>query len=614
MNQSQDKKAARIAHPRRKLVAPAIFLGALVIVGMAATAWLGVKASVIKGQMDSALALIPQLKANMVGDRPTDAADHFEAIRSHTASARRAADDPVWTVASALPWIGTNFGAVSEIVRTADDVATFGVGPLVGVVDSLRWSSLLPSSAGTDLTSIQKASPKVAAAAHAVRVSANRLDAIDPTHLLPQVSEPLKRAKEQLQGVTSTLDAAADASKIAPAMLGSADKRSYLLMVQNNAEARASGGIPGALAVLTVDKGKLTLSNQTSATALGSMAPPLRVDDEQEQIYSARLGQFFQDVNLTPDFPTSARTAHAMWKMKTGQQVDGVVSIDPVALGYILQATGPVRLNDPELISLARRGLATELNSKNVVPTLLSEVYAKIEEPALQDAYFAGVAKELFSALADGRSDSKKIVAGIAKGAADGRVLVWSASADEESVIAKYPVSGSIAGPSISPAHFGVYFNDGTGAKMDYYVKRTVQLVEECPNGEYGQVKVRISSTNTAPMDAATSLSEYVTGGGAFGVPPGTVQSNIVAYGPVQAHVEKALADGKKIGFASHLHSGRPVGTVTVVLPPGKSSTVEFTFGKIVQHAEPKLTVTPTVQPLKDVVLSTIPKTCVPAA
>ena len=62
-----------------------------------------------------------------------------------------------------------------------------------------------------------------------------------------------------------------------------------------------------------------------------------------------------QDVNLTPDFPTAAATAQAMWERKTGQHVDGVLSLDPVALGYILDATGPVKITSPEL-SAAREG------------------------------------------------------------------------------------------------------------------------------------------------------------------------------------------------------------------------------------------------------------------
>ncbi|MDV8146995.1 DUF4012 domain-containing protein [Arthrobacter sp. B10-11] len=395
-------------------------------------------------------------------------------------------------------------------------------------------------------------------------------------------------------------------------MLGAQGPRNYLLMIQNSAEVRASGGIPGALAVLTLDQGKLSLGAQSSAGDVGVMRPTVSVDAEQQQIYSGRLGKYMQDVNLTPDFPTSASTAQAMWERKTGQRVDGVISVDPVALGYLLDATGPVKVKSPELLAIAGGGLPTELNGKNVVPTLLSDVYQNIQQPRLQDAYFAGVAQEIFKELSSGKADARGLVEGITRGTSEGRVLLWSGLASEQVIMTKYPLSGSIAGPSVSPAQFGVYFNDGTGAKMDYYVKRTVQLVEECTGDEYGQIKVRVTSTNTAPADAATSLPEYVTGGGIFGIAPGTVQTNVIAYGPVQAYIETVLVDGEKTDFAANRHSNRPVGSVTVTLAPGESSTVELTFGKIVQHAEPNLVVTPTVQPVKDVVLTTQPAECVP--
>jgi hypothetical protein len=596
---------------RRRLSIAATWIAAVLLITVAAAFWLGTRANIIKNELEATTLLIPQLKEDLAHDRTNEAAMAVDQLRLHTAAARDAAGDPLWTLASTIPGVGANFSAVAEVARTADDVTNLGLAPLVKVFSSLHWDSLLPSSTGVDLEPLRRATPSVSSAAHAVRSSAERLERIDAGALLPQVSEPLHLAREQLEAVTGALDASANASQLAPYMLGAESPRNYILMIQNNAEARSSGGIPGALAVITLDRGKMTLGAQSSAGDVGIMSPTLPVDEEQVQIYSGRLGKYLQDVNLTPDFPTAASTVQMMWKKKTGQNVDGVISIDPVALGYILDATGPVKISKPELLAMPG-GLPTELTGKNVVPTLLSDVYAKIEQPKLQDAYFAGVAQEIFAALSSGKGDAKALVDGLTRGTAEGRVLVWSGKTDEQAIIAKYPLSGSIAGPSVSPAQFGVYFNDGTGAKMDYYVKRTVQLVEECTADEYGQVKVRITSTNTAPADAATSLPAYVTGDGIFGVPPGTVRTNVIAYGPVQANVETAMVDGKKTDFAAHRHSNRPVGTVTVTLAPGQSSTVELTFGKIVQHTEPNLVVTPTLQPVKDVVLGTKPAECIP--
>lgn len=595
---------------RRRLVFFLASLGGASIVTIACAAWLGSKASEINSELTSATHLIFTLNGELALNNAEGATSAVHGIRNHTAAAKKAAEDPLWTLASAVPGLGLNFSAVAEVARSADDVASLGLAPLVKVYSSLNWEALIPGDSGIDLAPLEDASPSISAAAHAVGSSADRLRQIDTRRLLPQVAEPLTIARDQLQDLTGTLDAAADASKLAPAMLGSQRPRAYLLMIQNNAETRASGGIPGALAVLSVDKGKLSLGSQSSAAAVGAMSPIIPFDSEQQQIYSQRLGKYMQDVNLTPDFPTAASTAQAMWERKSGQRVDGVVSIDPVALGYLLNAIGPVKITEPELIALATTGLPTELTGENVVHTLLSDVYGEIEEPRLQDAYFTGVAQEIFTALSHGRGNTKGLIEGLARAAREGRVSVWSARPDEQSLIGRHALSGSIAGPSVMPSQFGVYFNDGTGAKMDYYVKRTVQLVKECPRGGYGQTTVRIKNTNTAPADAATSLPSYVTGNGVYGVPPGSVETNIVAYGPVQAVVETAKLDGQRTGFAPYLHSNRPVGVLTIRLAPGESRTVEFTFGKIIQHAEPNVVVTPSVQDVKDVTLPTVKAHC----
>jgi hypothetical protein len=145
---------------------------------------------------------------------------------------------------------------------------------------------------------------------------------------------------------------------------------------------------------------------------------------------------------------------------------------------------------------------------------------------------------------------------------------------------------------------------------MDYYVQRKVQLIKGCSADGYQRTSVRVTSTNTAPADAETALPKYVTGAGAFGVPPGSVQTNIISYGPAQATVESALVDGQKTPFAPYKHSNRPLGVVALQLAPGETKTVEIIFGKIVQHTEPVLVVTPTVQPVNDVILPTSSESC----
>ncbi|MBT2515735.1 DUF4012 domain-containing protein [Arthrobacter sp. ISL-30] len=609
LREATRRSGGRPSKKKRRWLKLATWIAILLFLLIIGIAWLGFKASTIKTELQAAVQLVPQLKEDILRERKDQATATVAAMRSHTSAARDASEDPLWKLATATPWLGANFSAAAEIARSADDVVNLGVAPLVRVFDTLDWDGLLPGPDGANLSPIRSSATTVASAAHAVKASAERLHGIDSASLLPEIAAPLEEAREQLHSVQETLGVAVSASKLAPAMLGSDGPRRYLLLIQNNAEIRATGGIPGALAVLTADKGKLTLSDQTSASGLGIFVPPLQVDEGQKQIYSARLGKFVQDVNLTPDFPTSAAVAKEMWEKRKGQSLDGVISIDPVALAYILDATGPVVLKDPQIQTMAN-GLPAQLSGENVVKTLLSDVYSKITEPRLQDAYFAAVAGEIFNALSSGKSEAKSLMEGLGHGVEERRILVWSTHDDEQATLADYTISGAISGQGIPPAQFGVYFNDGTGAKMDYYVKRTVQLITKCPADGYSQVTVRVTSTNTAPADAATSLPEYVTGGGAFGIQPGTVQTNTVVYGPTQAHIEQAVQDGTRIPFNSQLHDQRPVGTVTTLLKPGQSTTVELSFDKIVQHTKPEVVVTPTTDAVKNVVMASTSEPC----
>ena len=365
---------------------------------------------------------------------------------------------------------------------------------------------------------------------------------------------------------------------------------------------RATGGLAGALAVVRVDQGKIELTAQTTASALGKFVPPIVVDADQEHIYSNKLGKQISGANLTPDFPTAAQTAKSMWETRYGTAIDGVVALDPIVLSHILKATGPLRLDSLPGTSL-HGSLPTTLTADNVTKVLLADAYTTLNY-ADQDRYFADAAKRVFEALTSGKAPGVELIQALAQSAGEDRLRVWSSRKQEQQVLASSAIGGSVmSGPDASPGSFGVYFNDGTGSKMDYYVRQKIQLVPQCAVNGYGQTTVKVSLTNTAPTDAATSLPAGVTGGGAYGVPPGVVQTNVVVYGPPEARVNTAKLDGTKSDFSPFIHGNRPVGMVSIRVAPGESHTVEFEFSQIPQGTQSHIVVTPSVQNVKDVIL-----------
>lgn len=594
------------SQPRRKLqLELGLALGALVLMFGICGSLLAYQVLEVKSNLEQIVRSVAQLRTQLDSGEKDEAQATFETMSRQASAAKAEVTGPLWTAASILPFAGSNLRAITEVAVSADDVVSGAVGPLLKEYDSLDWESLSPSNGQIDVTQLQKAAPGLVTADNTVKLSHERLASIDLSTLMPQVADPIRSATDQLRDVSDALGAAASGAQLLPFMLGVEEPRNYLVLVQNSAESRATGGIPGALAVLQADGGRIGLGEQSSASALGAFKPSIEVDPAQTALYTARLGTHMQNVNLTPDFPTAASTAKQMWEERHVEQVlDGVIALDPVVLGILLKATGPVDLTDPQVLSLIEgTALPTSLAHDNVVSTLLSDVYREIEDPTAQDAYFSAVAAEVFGAFTGGKAESTDLIEALVSSAQANRLYLWSTRPEEQSIIATTPLAGSVVGEDKGGASFGVYLNDGTGAKMDYYASRTAQLLQTCAAGGYSSYTIRVTVTNNAPADAATTLPAYVTGGGAFGVAPGHIRTNYVFYGPAQAFAETATLNGKPVPIGSGKHGQRPVGTVTLELAPGEEAELDVRFVRVVQDSDPELQMTPGLEPSERVIL-----------
>ncbi|MFC9333922.1 DUF4012 domain-containing protein [Arthrobacter sp. NPDC057009] len=481
---------------------------------------------------------------------------------------------------------------MTEVALSVDDVVNTAAEPLLHVALSDGWAAFAPVDGRFDLKHLEEMSPRVVTASNTVDLTYARLKSIDQSLLLAQVRQPLTEATAALGEVRGGLRVVADTSRILPDMMGNDGPRNFLVLVQNNAEVRATGGLPGALAVLRVEDGKIALVAQSSGSAMGKFNPSVPVDKEQTRIYTERLGTYISDVNLTPDFPTAARSAKTMWEQRHHDVIDGVIALDPVVLSHILEAGGPIAIT----AGADGQGLPATLTKDNVVATLLSDVYTNLPSNDLQDTYFAAVSQKVFEKVASGNIPVENLLTSFKKSIEENRLYIWSARKEEQDVLGSTDVGGSVAGRNSGGASYGVYFNDGTGAKMDYFVHRKIELVQACQLEGGATGKVRVTLKNTVAANAASSLPWSVTGGGAYGTPPGKIATNVVVYGPSQAQIEGAFMNGIKTPVGSFIHAQRPVGVVRTLLAPGQSTTVEFDFSKIVQDEEPTLRVTPTTQ------------------
>ena len=360
------------------------------------------------------------------------------AMRGEADSAVTDTGDPLYRLAGHLPFVGPNLRAVAEIASTVDDLATTTAPSLIKVATAVQPAALAPRSGTIDVTPIVAAAPILATADATVVAAGQKMAAIDRGELIGPVSRAVGDLQKKLATLGRTTAAAARVGRLAPAMLGVGGLRTYLVVFQNLAEPRATGGLFGSYALLHVDNGKLSIGPQGSGSRdLGTFSPAIPMPASlPTALYGKLPATYATDVNLTPDFSIAAALFAQMYQIRSGVEVDGVLAVDPVALSYLLVGAAPIPI-----------GHGLELTSANITKTLLSKAYAlypKANEGPAREAFLDDAAERAFLTVVDSGETADAVLHGLTKASDQHRLLLWSAHAIEQRDIAATGVAGGL--------------------------------------------------------------------------------------------------------------------------------------------------------------------------
>ncbi|MFU8945463.1 DUF4012 domain-containing protein [Mycetocola zhadangensis] len=559
---------------------------AFVVVLGAAVLWIGVRGIAAADELRAAKTVAQSLREKVIaGD--TDAATVLsESLAGHTNRAVELTSDPVWRAAEFLPFVGKNLLAVGQSARIVDGLAVDVTVPLIPIADGLDLSAIAGTS--VDLAPLAAAAPALDKAYKAVIPIREEARAVNADVTLPFIRRAVDELKALVDSTAESVEVLNRAAILIPPMLGGSGPRNYLLLVQNSAELRASGGVVGATAVLSVSEGEVTISGQKSAAEFPLLpAPILPLTAAEGTLYGDGIGRDLEAVNLTPDFARTAELAVAMAQPVYGTTFDGVLAIDPYVLQLLLTATGPVSVN-ADLV----------LSEKNVVQLLLTDVYRDLANQQAQESFFAVMTDAVLNAVMSDNVSPRALLAALLEGASDGRILLWSADSAEQAMLAETTLAGSLR-PS-AEGFVGVYLNDATGGKMDVYVTAATKLGCAPTSDEVGGTRrATITLSSSAPADAATALPAAVTGEGQEGILPGHIRTQVVVVLPPDAVVVSATRGDEQPAVVARDDEGRSVVTMPTEIAPGGSVavTIDFTAAQIATisgtagidflHAEP---------------------------
>lgn len=283
------------------------------------------------------------------------------------------------------PWVDSQVHAavdLSDMGFHLSRTGELGVAALNGALpQKTRGASVAGNPGQKVLETLQALDLKLGAITAEIDLALADRKAIPRSGLLPPLSKAVIQLdqKVDIQSIRDGVKTLAAQEPAIRQMLGAAGTRTYLVLQQDPAELRATGGFIGSVGFLVFDHGKMAPFNPTDVYAIDQkssgqlfgfpgastgVAPPAPLA-KTFQLNSWAL----RDSNWSPDFPTAARQAELFLRLEAGRSVDGVISIDPYFIARLLAVIGPTTVPETGDVVDTNNFFATTLTRVEVDQT-----------------------------------------------------------------------------------------------------------------------------------------------------------------------------------------------------------------------------------------------------
>jgi len=571
-------------------------VGALLLIAVAFAGWLGIRAQEAKSHLEHARTSAQRAKEALLKGNAEDAAKAADDAQAEAQAARNATHSVPWNIASVVPWLGSPFKTGQQVSDVVLGLAGDVLKPATTVGQALSPSHLLRDGR-VDVDLLRQKEPDLSKIAVAATRLNDQAKAIEDPGYVASLGDARTALQRQTSDLRTLLDNTALAAQVAPSMMGADGQRAYFMGFQTNAEARGTGGLLGGFGVLHFDGGKPTVEQLGPNSELDKDFASIDLGPEFAQEYSfAAVSTDYRNSNLSAHFPYTAQIWKSMWVQQSGNDVDGVIAIDPVALGYILGAVGPVTMPDGE-----------QITKDNVVELTESTAYKRFpDDQVARKNYLQTLASEVVKKVTAPVESPRALLDALGKAVGEGRISVWSATPAEQQLLEQTPLAHVI--PDDSAPYANVVLNNLGGNKMDYYLRREIEYAADGCEGEKRNSTVTVRLKNVAPPDEP--LPDYIAGMDGLGpeitsrvkTPKGTMLTSVRLVATKGATLTSVLADGQKVPVFTGSERGRPTFEVQVFIPPGKSGELTFHLSEPTVAGVAQVP----VQPLVDDVLTKV--------
>lgn len=502
------------------------------------------------------------------GDLPASA-NSFDAASQSWGRANRIVSGPWMLPARLIPIAGQNVRAAQVVTGQASALSASA---------SVTTTRVRPDDVinvgRIDLTAIDEAAPAVDALAATADRAANRIGAIDSPWLFAPVASRVERAEELLRPAAGVLGASAEALDVGRDLLSGQSPSNILFMFTTPAEARGNGGFVGSWALARAAQGQLEIERTYRSVEINRLLDERNAVLRTDADYESRYGRFdierhIQDVTVSPDFPSVARTAASLFEQATDEPIDAVVSMDPLALEALVGFSGPITAGP------------IQFTGANTARELLVEQYIEFaEDEEGRELALLTLAQELTQRLFESPPDPIAFVTELAPLAEQDRLNIWLADDRDGSIARRLGLAGEFPPmPDDDSGDLGqtgdllaiVHQNSGQN-KIDSFLERRVDISSVIrPQSLTIEHQVVVTLDNSAP---SSGLPPAIIASNDQGLDPGTNAMFLSVYS--RTPLVGARLDGTPVPVEAGVEFGVPVYSFFLDLGPGDFSTLEL--------------------------------------
>jgi hypothetical protein len=413
--------------------------------------------------------------------------------------------------------------------------------------------------------------------------------------LVPPVSDRLTDLAIEVDDQQVVGQRALDALDVAPAVLGAEGERVYFVMFTTPAEARGQGGFMGNYAEITIDQGRIEMTEFGSDEDLNAAGErPRRLVGAPED-WLARYGPFgfamgadklvgevpWKNITMSPNFPATAQVVAELYPQSGGKEIDGVISLDVFALEQLVGLVGPLEIT----------GAPEPLTTDNTSQFLLFDQYSAENSEARSDMLEQVARGTVERLLMGAPPDPLDLAKAMAPMVEQRRVYAWSANEREQSVVTAANADGELL-DEWAPGSDGlsVAVVNASGNKIESFLERNYQYdVELHADGTVqGTLMLRFANESPEVGYPGIVISNSV------GLPDGWSRIYVTVFSAMQ--LCGADLGGEPALLQQYEENGVRTYSTFLDLPPSGSAELRLDLAGVVEGDEYKLQVEP--QPL----------------